>query len=49
MKLTNKGHCYLGSYIGTEDEKHEFVQTKVDEWIKDVTGLAEIADLRNHS
>ena len=43
IKVTKKGHRYLGSYIGAEDGLKEFVDNEVEEWNKDITGLAEIA------
>ena len=43
INVTSKGHWYLGSYIGSDVGKADFVNEEIDEWKKDVTGLAEIA------
>ena len=42
-KITSIGHKYLGSYIGTEEGKTLFVEEKVEEWIKEIKDLSEIA------
>ena len=34
---------YLGSYIGTEEGKTQFVEEKIEEWITDIQDLSEIA------
>ena len=43
INVTQKGHRYLGSYIGADEGLAEFVDNEVEEWKKDITGLAEIA------
>ncbi len=42
-KITSSGHRYLGSYIGTEEGKTQFVEEKIKEWITDIQDLSEIA------
>ncbi len=43
VNITQSGHTYLGSYIGTDEGKQEFVNEKLDEWMKDIEDLADIA------
>ena len=43
ISITDQGHKYLGSYIGSESGKAEFMKCQVDEWIRDVAALAKIA------
>ena len=43
LQVTDMGHKYLGSYIGREEGKDKFVEEKVQEWIKDVEQLSDIA------
>ena len=43
LNVTSKGQRYLGSFIGTEDGKKEFMKTKVLEWCKDLRHLSDIA------
>ena len=43
ISITDQGHTYLGSYIGSESGKAEFMKCQVDEWIRDVAALAKIA------
>ena len=43
INITDQGHKYLGSYIGSDSGKTEFVNSLVNDWIKDVTALAEVA------
>ncbi len=43
INVTDRGHRYLGSYIGTEDGLAEYVDSEIEEWKKDITGLARIA------
>ena len=43
VKVTDKGHRYLGSYIGSEAGLEEFVNEQIEDWKKDITGLTEIA------
>ena len=43
INITDQGHKYLGSYIGSDNGKAEFMTTKVEEWTSDVEALAKIA------
>ena len=43
LNITTVGHKYLGSYIGTNVGKEEFISDKVTEWCKDLKQLSEIA------
>ena len=43
INITDVGHKYLGSYIGTDAGKQTFVEDKVKEWMKDIEDLADIA------
>ena len=43
LNITSVGQRYLGSFIGTEQGKEEFIDRKVEEWCKDLHQLAEIA------
>ena len=42
-QITCTGHKYLGSYIGTEEGKCDFVSEKIKEWKSDINALADIA------
>ena len=43
IHVTKRGHRYLGSYIGTDEGLADYVDSEIEEWKKDITGLAEIA------
>ena len=43
INITSIGHRYLGSYIGTEAGKKEFIDEQITEWEKDITSLSDIA------
>ena len=43
VNITSVGHRYLGSFIGTEQGKDDFIDRKVEEWCKDLQQLTEIA------
>ena len=43
INITTVGHKYLGSYIGTEMGKIKFINDKVEEWVNEIDGLANIA------
>ena len=42
INVTDQGHKFIGSYIGTKQGQDEYVSSLVDDWIKDVKALAEI-------
>jgi len=48
LQITTEGHRYLGSYIGTEAGKNQFIQEKCAEWIEEIEGLASIARHEPH-
>ncbi len=41
--ITTVGHKYLGSYIGTEEGKAEFMKKQIQSWEDDIKSLTEIA------
>jgi hypothetical protein len=43
VEVTNIGHRYLGSYIGTEDGLVDYVNGEIKEWQKDIEGLAQVS------
>ena len=43
INITTVGHKYLGSYIGTEAGKTNFINEKVKEWTDEIDGLANIS------
>jgi hypothetical protein len=43
LNVTDMGHKYLGSYIGTDEGKNMFVESKVKEWITDIEDISKIA------
>jgi hypothetical protein len=43
LNVTDMGHKYLGSYIGTDEGKNLFVESKVNEWITDIEDISKIA------
>ena len=43
INITQIGHKYLGSYIGTESGTKDFIQQQIEHWSKDIKDLARIA------
>ena len=43
VQITTKGQRYLGSFIGTNEGKEEFILEKCKEWTEEIEGLASIA------
>ena len=43
IKITTIGHRYLGSYIGSEEGKKQFMNEKAKEWVNEIEQLASIA------
>ena len=43
VKVTAKGHRYLGSYIGDTSGLKEFVDEELQSWKEDIEGLTKIA------
>ena len=44
VHITDVGHEYLGSFIGTDQGKDTFVSEKIDKWILDIDELSTIAN-----
>ena len=43
VNITADGHTYFGSFIVNEEATKKFVQSKMEEWAKDLDALTEIA------
>ena len=43
INITTVGQRYLGSFIGSEEGKVQFIKEKVQEWVKEIEGLSSIA------
>ena len=43
LQVTDVGHKYLGSYIGAEEGKVEFIEEKIKEWMKDIDDISKTA------
>ena len=43
VQVTDKGHRYLGSYIGSESGLLEFINNEIESWNADIEGLSKIA------
>ena len=43
VQITTKGQRYLGSCIGTNEGKEEFILVKCKEWTEEIEGLASTA------
>ena len=43
VTVSSVGHRYLGSYIGTDEGKENFIQEKIVEWEEDIKALSIIA------
>ena len=39
FNITSVGHRYLGSFIGTEEGKDDFIKEKVDQWTEEIDEL----------
>eukprot|EP00957_Ditylum_brightwellii_P116083 8855636-Ditylum_brightwellii.AAC.1 len=37
------GHCYMGGFIGGEEERKRWLQLKVEEWAEGVKTLSKVA------
>ena len=48
LNITTKGHKYLGSFIGTEEGKKEFIDAQLNDWISDIKDLCEAAKTEPH-
>ena len=49
IKITTEGKKHLGATIGTVSYKEEYVNSKIDEWIREIKMLAEIAKISPHA
>jgi len=43
IKITNQGERILGSVIGTESHKEQYIKNKVESWVKDLQSLSKYA------
>ena len=43
VHVTDKGHRYLGSYIGSEEGLPDFINNEIKSWNEDIVGLSKIA------
>ena len=43
LNVTDIGHKYLGSFIGSEEGKNEFIEKKIKHWVNDIDELSDIA------
>jgi len=43
IKITDQGECLLGSVIGTESFREQYIKNKVESWVKDVQSLTKHA------
>ena len=44
VKITTEGERHIGAVIGIETFKELYVKEKLEKWVRDVEGLAEIAE-----
>ena len=49
VHITTDGKKYLGSFIGSDDMKDSFVQTKVKSWIAELEELTSFAKTQPHA
>ena len=49
MKVTSEGRPYLGAPLGTDGFIHTFVESKVQQWSKELESLATIAHSQPHA
>ena len=49
IKITLEGRPYLGSTLGTAAFTRKYVEEKVQNWVNDITSLAEIANTEPHA
>ena len=49
VHITIDGRTYLGSFIGSDDMKDSFVQTKVKSWIAELEKLTSFANTQPHA
>jgi len=43
IKITDQGECLLGSVIGTEPSREQYIKNKVKDWVKDLQLLSKYA------
>ena len=49
VNITTNGKKHLGATIGSEEYKAEYIQAKVEEWVKELNVLCDIAKTHPHS
>ena len=42
------GHRYLGSFIGSKEQKSDYLRAKADEWSQSIQKIAEAAESYPH-
>ena len=47
--ITKEGQRHLGAALGTESFKRQFVKEKVEEWVKEIRNLSDIAKTEPHA
>ena len=48
VNITTVGRRYLGSFIGTNEGKEEYVHSKAKEWVNNIEDIANVADTEPH-
>jgi len=43
IKITDQGECLLGSVIGTESFREQYIKNKVESWVQDLQSLSKYA------
>ena len=49
IKVTSEGRRHLGVCVGSASFKENYVRSKVQEWVKEIENLAEIAKSEPYS
>ena len=49
INITTRGRRHLGAVIGSEDFKHEYVESLIDKWEQEVLALGDIAKIEPHA
>ena len=49
VHITIHGKCHLGAALGSRSFAEEYVSSKVEEWVKEIVNLAEVATSQPHA
>ena len=49
IQITTEGHKQLGAVVGTEAFKSQFITSKINQWITEVSALSEFAKYEPHA